>query len=182
MSGDQSFNILMYSHDTYGLGHIRRTMAIAGHLSRPDTNVLILTGSPLAGRFRFPQWVDYVRIPGMIKKTNEEYFPLAIRMESRQALEIRKSLILATASTFRPDLFIVDKEPLGLKKEVLPTLEWLRESLPGCRTVIGLRDVMDDADTVKRDWREKGVYGAMESLYSEVWIYGDRDLYDPVRE
>ncbi|MFH1152727.1 MAG: glycosyltransferase [Pseudomonadota bacterium] len=182
MSDGKTFNILMYSHDTYGLGHIRRTMAIAGHLSRPDTNILILTGSPMAGRFKFPQYVDYVRIPGMIKKTNEDYFPLAIRIDPRQALEIRKSLILATASTFKPDLFIVDKEPLGLKKEVLPTLEWIRENLPLSRTVIGLRDVMDDSETIKKDWYDKGVYEAIESLYSEVWIYGNQNLYDPIKE
>ena len=61
-------NILMYSHDTYGLGHIRRSMAIANHLRGLNTNVLILTGSPIAGRFSFPEQVDFVRMPGMIKK------------------------------------------------------------------------------------------------------------------
>jgi predicted glycosyltransferase len=182
MSPARPFNILMYSHDTYGLGHIRRTMAIAGHLSRPGTNILILTGSPMAGRFTFPEGVDHVRIPGMIKKTNEDYFPLGIRIDPRQALEIRKSLILATASTFRPDLFIVDKEPLGLKREVLPALEWVRGNLPGTRTVIGLRDVMDDSETIRRDWRDKGVYEAIDALYSEVWIYGNQELYDPIAE
>lgn len=177
-----TFNILMYSHDTYGLGHIRRSMAIAEHLSRPDTNILILTGSPMAGRFKFPESVDYVRIPGMIKKTNDEYFPLAIRIDPRHAMEIRKSIILATVTTFLPDLFIVDKEPLGLKKEVLPTLEWIREHLPSTRTVLGLRDVMDDAAVVRKDWTDKGVYDAMESLYSEVWVYGEQAFYDPVSE
>ena len=49
----------MYSHDTYGLGHIRRTMAIAARLKSADTNVLILTGSPIAGRFTFPKgWIS----------------------------------------------------------------------------------------------------------------------------
>jgi len=54
MSLPESYNILMYSHDTYGLGHIRRTMAIANHLRDSSTNILILTGSPIAGRFAFP--------------------------------------------------------------------------------------------------------------------------------
>ncbi|MBI9088335.1 MAG: glycosyltransferase [Desulfobacterium sp.] len=182
MERNGSFNILMYSHDTYGLGHIRRTMAIAEHLSTLDTNILILTGSPMAGRFTFPQGVDYVRIPGMIKRANEDYFPLSIRIDPRHALEIRKSIILATAQTFQPDLFIVDKEPLGLKREVLPTLQWINTHLTKCRTVLGLRDVMDDAETVKQNWQEKGVYENVEKLYSEVWVYGDRALYDPIVE
>ena len=29
------YDIVMYSHDTYGLGHIRRTMAIASRLQNP---------------------------------------------------------------------------------------------------------------------------------------------------
>ena len=59
------YNILMYSHDTYGLGHIRRTMSIASHLRAGDVNVLILTGSPIAGRFVLPENVDFAgeRIP-----------------------------------------------------------------------------------------------------------------------
>ncbi len=61
------YNILMYSHDTYGLGHIRRTMAIASNLRAPGVNVIIITGSPIAGRFDFPPQVDFIRIPGMIK-------------------------------------------------------------------------------------------------------------------
>lgn len=179
---NSTFNILMYSHDTYGLGHIRRTMAIASQLRAPNINILILTGSPIAGRFRFPEQIDFVRIPGMIKKTNDEYRPLSIKIHPQHALNIRKSIITSTAKTFRPHLFIVDKEPLGLKKEVLPTLRWIQQHLPCSRTILGLRDIMDEAAVVKRDWEKKGVYEAIKSLYSEIWVYGERDFYDPTIE
>ena len=144
--------------------------------------ILILTGSPIAGRFSFAERIDFVRIPGMIKKTNDEYLPLSIKINARHALDIRKNIITATAKTFQPQLFIVDKEPLGLKKEVLPTLQWLRRCRPETRSILGLRDIMDDAETVKRDWREKKVYDHLEHLYSEIWIYGIRDFYDPILE
>ena len=182
MARNSTFNILMYSHDTYGLGHIRRTMAIASHLRRPRINILILTGSPIAGRFSFPEQIDFVRIPGMIKKTNDEYLPLSIKINPKHALDIRKNIITATAKAFQPHLFIVDKEPLGLKKEVLPTLKWLRKCIPHSQTILGLRDVMDDAETVRRDWKEKGVYQNLEKLYTEIWVYGIREFYDPVEE
>jgi predicted glycosyltransferase len=172
----------MYSHDTYGLGHIRRTMAIASHLLGPRINILILTGSPIAGRFSFPEQIDFVRIPGMIKKTNDEYLPLSIKINARHALDIRKNIITATAKTFQPHLFLVDKEPLGLKKEVLPTLQWLRRCRPDTRSILGLRDIMDDAESVKKDWKEKRVYQHLENLYSEIWIYGIQEFYDPIKE
>jgi len=182
MEKKATYNILMYSHDTYGLGHIRRTMAIASHLCRDNVNVLILTGSPIAGRFSFPERVDFVRIPGMIKKTNQEYQSLSVKIHPDHALNIRKSIIAATVKTFKPDLFIVDKEPLGLRKEVLPTLKWLKKYLPGTRSILGLRDVMDDAETVKKDWRSKGIYEYLTRLYDEIWVYGHQSLYDPVVE
>ena len=182
MASNSTYNILMYSHDTYGLGHIRRTMAIASHLLGPRINILILTGSPIAGRFSFPDRIDFVRIPGMIKKTNDEYLPLSIKINPRHALDIRKNIITATAKTFQPHLFIVDKEPLGLKKEILPTLQWFRRCRPDTRSILGLRDVMDDADTVKKDWKAKKVYEHLEKLYSEIWIYGNRNFYDPIDE
>ena len=175
-----SYNILMYSHDTYGLGHIRRTMAIANHLRDIDTNVLILTGSPIAGRFHFPQQVDFVRIPGMIKKSNDEYQSFSIRIEQEKALAIRTNIILATAQTFRPNLFIVDKEPLGLKREVLPTLKWLKDYSPSTVNILGLRDILDDPAVVQRDWREKKIYSCLRQLYDEIWIYGNRKIYDPI--
>lgn len=182
MARNSTYNILMYSHDTYGLGHIRRTMAIASHLLGPRVNIIILTGSPIAGRFAFPEQIDFVRIPGMIKKTNDEYLPLSVKLNARHALDIRKNIITATAKTFQPQLFIVDKEPLGLKKEVLPTLQWLRRSRPETKTILGLRDIMDDGPAVRKDWREKGVYKIFDELYSEIWIYGNQEFYDPVSE
>ncbi|MBT8346215.1 MAG: glycosyltransferase [Desulfofustis sp.] len=170
----------MYSHDTYGLGHIRRTMAIANHLRGTNTNILILTGSPLAGRFALPSQVDFVRIPGMIKKTNDEYRSLSIKIEDQQALSIRTNIILATAQTFKPDLFIVDKEPLGLKREVLPTLEWFKQTTFRTRTILGLRDILDDPSVIVTDWQERDIYSYLELLYDEIWVYGNQQVYDPV--
>jgi predicted glycosyltransferase len=172
----------MYSHDTYGLGHIRRTMAIASQIKSPDVNILILTGSPIVGRFDFPEQIDFVRIPGMIKKNNDVYVPHSIKINPKHALTIRQNIIKATAKTFDPDLFIVDKVPLGLKREIMPTLKMLKRSKSNCRTVLGLRDIMDDANSTIRDWNKKHIYDALEKYYSEIWVYGEQGLYDPIRE
>ena len=118
----------------------------------------------------------------MIKSTNEQYLPLSIKIDPEHALSIRKSIITATAKTFRPHLFIVDKEPLGLKKEILPTLQWFRRSLPSTRTILGLRDIMDESSVIKSDWKEKRVYEVMDELYNEIWVYGIQEFYDPIRE
>jgi len=177
-----TYNILMYSHDTYGLGHIRRSMAIATHLVEPGVNILILTGSPIAGRFQIPEGIDFVRVPGMIKRSNTVYVPHSINIDAHHAMHIRQSIIEATAKAFDPKLFIVDKVPLGLKGELKPTLEWFRDKRPQTRIVLGLRDILDDAASTRRDWEHKDFNRVLEELYSEIWIYGNKDFYDPVKE
>lgn len=178
---DKTYNILMYSHDTYGLGHIRRTMAIASQLKCKGVNILILTGSPIVGRFEFPEQIDFVRVPGMIKKSNDLYVPHSIKIEPVHAMSIRQSIIDATAKSFRPDLFIVDKAPKGMKHEIMPTLEWMKQ-IGQTRTILGLRDIMDDSESTIKDWTDKGIYDVLENLYSEIWVYGHQEYYDPIKE
>ncbi|QJB55776.1 glycosyltransferase [Pseudodesulfovibrio sp. zrk46] len=178
----KSYNILMYSHDTYGLGHIRRTMAIARNLVRPGVNILIVTGSPIVGRYTMPAGIDFVRMPGMIKKTNSIYVPHSIKVDPKIAISIRKNIISATAKTFKPDLFIVDKVPSGLKNEVLPTLKWIKKNLPCTRVVLGLRDILDEAKSTQADWKKKKFPEILRDLYSEIWVYGEQKLYDPIKE
>ncbi|MEM5789144.1 MAG: glycosyltransferase [Syntrophobacteraceae bacterium] len=178
----QPRRILLYSHDTFGLGHIRRCLAIARNLRHCPANIIIITGSILAGRFKVPERIDFVRVPGMRKITNEEYLPVSMKLDPGEVLEIRKRIIQATAAAFLPDFFIVDKAPMGLKREVMDTLHWLREEYPQCKTVLGLRDIMDDPESTVEEWTSKGIYDVMRTLYDEIWVYGCSDFYDAVHE
>ncbi|MBG6203687.1 putative glycosyltransferase [Labrenzia sp. EL_13] len=172
--------ILIYSHDSFGLGHLRRCRAIAQALVGDfDTlSVLILSGSPIIGSFEFRSRVDFVRIPGVIKLRNGEYTPLSLHINIDQTLAIRSSIIEHTAKVFEPDIFIVDKEPLGLRGEVLGTLEALKNT--DTRLVLGLRDVMDDPQVLKEEWDRKNVYPALNDLYDEIWVYGPQDICNPL--
>jgi predicted glycosyltransferase len=157
-------------------------MALAKSLLDKGHRILILTGSPIAGRFDFPKGIDFVRIPGMIKKSNEVYVPHSIAINPSLALAIRQNIILATAQTFRPDLFLVDKTPLGLKLEVTATLIWLRENSPKTQVVLGLRDIMDSPESTVQEWQEHKMYEVFEQLYSEIWVYGSQHIFDAVKE
>src|SRR3954452_12208671 len=58
----QAPKILLYSHDTFGLGNIRRTLLLATQLREEfaDAAILIVTGSPVIHAFRIPASVDYI--------------------------------------------------------------------------------------------------------------------------
>ena len=172
--------ILIYSHDSFGLGHLRRCRAIAHALVDrfKGVSVLILSGSPIIGSFDFRSRVDFVRIPGVIKLSDGEYQSLGLHIALDQTMEMRAAIIRQTALSFRPDLFLVDKEPLGLKGEVVPTLQMLKAQ--GTTLVLGLRDIMDEPKLLLKEWKRKQVLPALEHLYDEIWVYGLEDFADPL--
>ena len=172
--------ILIYSHDSFGLGHLRRCRAIAHALVDrfKGLSILILSGSPIIGSFDFRARVDFVRIPGVIKLHDGEYQSLGLHIDVEQTMEMRASIIRQTALTFRPDLFLVDKEPLGLKGEVLATLEMLKAM--GTTLVLGLRDIMDEPSLLFKEWERKQVLPALEHLYDEIWVYGLERFANPL--
>jgi predicted glycosyltransferase len=172
--------VLMYSHDTYGLGHLRRCQTIAHWLVKrfKGLSVLIVTGSPIIGRFEFRARVDFVRIPGVIKLVNGEYTPLRLHINLEETLRIRESIIFHTAKAFHPDLFLVDKEPLGLQGEVENTLKMLRKQ--GTRLVLGLRDVLDDLERLQAEWARKKILEKLPGLFDEIWVYGAPAMGNPL--
>jgi predicted glycosyltransferase len=179
-SGRKDGRILIYSHDTFGLGHLRRCRTIAHSLVDrfKQLSVLILSGSPIIGSFDFRARVDFVRVPGVIKLRNGEYTPLNLHIDVEQTLSIRGSIIRHTAEAFNPDIFIVDKEPMGLRGEALDTLEMLKPM--GTRLVLGLRDVMDEPKLLQPEWHRKNVLPALRDLYDDIWIYGLPQICDPL--
>jgi len=172
--------ILIYSHDTFGLGHLRRCRAIAHALVErfKQLSVLILSGSPIIGSFDFRARVDFVRVPGVIKLRNGEYTPLNLHLDIEQTLRMRASIIQHTAELFDPDMFIVDKEPVGLRGEVLQTLKSLKRR--GTRLILGLRDVMDEPRLLEPEWQRKKALPALRELYDEIWVYGLPQICDPL--
>jgi predicted glycosyltransferase len=143
-------------------------------------SVLILSGSPIIGSFDFKARVDFVRVPGVIKLRNGEYTSLQLHLDIEQTLAIRSSIIQHTADVFDPHLMLVDKEPLGLRGEVRDTLLLLKER--GTRLVLGLRDVMDEPQSLLTEWRRKNVFPALYDLYDEIWVYGLPQLFNPLTE
>lgn len=172
--------ILMYSHDTFGLGHLRRCRTIAHSLVEDfrGLNVLIISGSPIAGAFDYRARVDFVKIPSVIKLRNGEYTSMEQHIDLHETLKMRQSIIRHTAESFQPDIFIVDKEPMGLRGEVEDTLAYLKAR--GTTLVLGLRDVMDAPHLLDAEWKRHDVLGKIARYYDKVWVYGPPDFYDPL--
>lgn len=176
--------ILLYSHDTVGLGHIRRVAAIGKQLATeaPDDTVLILTGSNVAGSLELPPNVDYVKLPSVRKVTNSRYEARRLGLEGNDVMSLRAEIIKETFRSFGPDILIVDKAPLGVHGDLLPTLRLARERGPRCRVVLSLRDILDTPEEVIGAWEREGIHEALRTYYDLVLVWGEERIYDMVRE
>jgi len=174
--------ILMYSHDTFGLGHLRRCRTIAHSLveNYRGLSVLIISGSTIAGAFDYRVRVDFVKIPSIIKLHNGEYTSIDRHTDLHETLQMRQAIIRHTAESFQPDMFIVDKEPMGLRGELEETLSYLKTH--GTTLVLGLREVMDAPHLLKAEWAKNDVLRKIGTFYDSIWVYGPADFYDPLTD
>lgn len=181
ISSKRPRRVVLYSHDTFGLGHLRRSRALASALTQSDTvqSAIILTGSPVAGRFTFPERVDHVRLPGVTKLPDGSYISQTLGLDIEEITSLRAGLIESAIEQYDPDLLIVDKEPTGFRGELLPALERLKVE-GKTKLVLGLRDVLDEPKVLATEWARKGAVEATEKFYDDIWVYGVKSVYNPV--
>ena len=180
LRSNRHIRILMYSHDTFGLGHLRRCREIAHALVEQykGLHVLIVSGSSIAGAFDFRARVDFIKIPSVIKLYNGEYTSLSKHIDLSETLALRRSIIEHAATHFRPDVFIVDKEPRGLRGELDPTLPLLKQR--GCHVVLGLREILDEPEVVAREWERNNAVEIVDKYFDSIWAYGSKDFWHPL--
>ncbi|MFT3802425.1 MAG: glycosyl transferase family 28 [Burkholderiaceae bacterium] len=173
----------MYSHDTMGLGHIRRNLLIAQALAKGPINaeVLLISGIRQAGSLLLPPGVDLVTLPAYRKDPDGSYRPDALGDDVHQLTRLRAEVIRATLRRYPCDLLVVDNVPRGALGELSEALAELR-SRRATRCVLGLRDVLDDPAAVRRQWTRQRNEEAIRDCFDHVWVYGDARVCDAAAE
>ena len=175
--------ILLYSHDTFGLGNIRRTLLLCEAIRQEyaSASILIVTGSPMIHAFRIPEGVDYVKLPCLDRTDAERYEPRFLAARPDEVNRVRRAVLEESILGFSPDLMIVDKRAGGVDGELLETLRALRQAR-STRLVLGIRDILDEPERTRRSLERSRAMDTIARYYDEVWIYGERSIFDPVKE
>ncbi|NMG75568.1 glycosyltransferase family protein [Aromatoleum diolicum] len=172
--------VLVYSHDTFGLGNIRRMLEIARHLvdNEPDLSVLIITGSPMLHAFRIPPRIDYVKLPCLSRNAAGGYGARYLDMDLQSTVRLRANLIRSTIADFAPDLILVDKKPFGVEEELAGALEALPADMTRPKLVLLLRDILDSPEATMRVWRKNRYFEAIDEHYDDVLVVGNAEVFD----
>ncbi|HXL11882.1 MAG TPA: hypothetical protein VN955_10845, partial [Gemmatimonadales bacterium] len=186
LSAEQALRprVAMYSQGMVGFGHIRRNASIAQALrgSALQPSIVLIAEAWQAGALPMPLGVDCVTLPALRREADGGYNPRFLSdVSDRDLISLRARVIRSALKSFVPDVLVVDCLPVGVAGELTRTLARLRKN-GNTRCVLGLRDVLQDAETVRRDWSERAHMDAIRDYYDAIWVYGDPTVYDPVRE
>src|SRR2546430_6796896 len=176
--------ILLYSHDTFGLGNIHRALLVAEALAAAlrGATVLIVTGSSAIDALRIPEGMDCVKLPCLDRVAAERYQPRFLSSWSDDVKRMRRDILRKAALGFAPDLVVVDKRAAGVDGEVLGTLAGPGRLGQRPRIVLGLRDILDEPVRTRRVLVKTHAFATIERYYDEVWVYGTPVVFDTVRE
>ena len=172
--------VLLYSHDSYGLGHLRRNLVIARQLLASDRppRVVLASGSSVIDQVDRPPGLVCVQLPPVVKTGADQYRSLEPSLNISLVRRARSAVLVDVLARWSPDVLLVDHAPQGMKGELLPVFDELPRISPHTKVVLGLRDILDDPGRVRSSWSADGVYDTMENVYDRVLVYGDRDVFD----
>ncbi len=176
--------VLVYSHDTFGLGNLRRMLEVARHLvaHASDVSVLLITGSPLLHAFRIPPGIDTLKLPCLQRNVQGQYGARSLNISLHDTVRLRANLIRSAMADFAPDLVLVDKKPFGVEDELAGALQALGENGRRPELVLLLRDILDSPDVTARVWHKNGYFEAITNYYSQVLVVGSPEVFDLRRE
>lgn len=176
--------VLAYCHDSVGIGHLRRTLAICERVGgrHPAASFLLATGTPYVQLLTQQARADFIKLPALTKEPSGAYRSKFLSLSLEEIMHCREAMLIEITRSYRPDVFLVDKAPLGVCRELVPTLRWLREHRPETRVIFGMRDIEDDARSTVAQWQQAGVPRILEECFDEVWVYGMREVFDVIEQ
>jgi predicted glycosyltransferase len=170
---------LFTSHDGFGLGHVRRNVLIARALLRhdPQARIVVVTGIPTRPRWLDSDRIEVVGVPALLKDGDGVYRNPGLGFH--QVIAERARIVSETVQRFRPDTVVVDRHPFGTAGELRPGLAAARRA--GAQLVLGLRDIIDEPEPVRRELAGSGWDGVGE-IFDRLLVFGDPALCDHARE
>ncbi len=129
--------ILVYTHNSIGLGHAFRTLAAITGIKkwRPDIDFLVISGTSIQQIF-FKEGIEVIKLPSIKLDIDHQGSPMHSRYLSGFDLEtifdFRQSIIMRTFDFFQPDALIIEHNMTGQMSELIPLLmkKWMRKGGP----------------------------------------------------
>jgi predicted glycosyltransferase len=181
--------VLVYTHNSIGLGHAFRTLAVITGMKkwRPDIDFLVLSGTSVPQIF-FDEGIEVIKLPSIKLDIDREDSPMVSRYLSGLDLEsifdFRQSVIMASFDFFHPDALIIEHNMTGQMSELIPLLmkKWVRKGGPVDFPLIHIcRGIMKWIPLLRIPYqnpRHRSESINIGALYDFMYVLEDRDVID----
>src|SRR3990172_1656006 len=137
MSRENIKRILVYTHNSIGLGHAFRTLAVITGMKkwRPDIDFLVVSSTSVPQIF-FKEGIEVIKLPSVKIDIDHKDNPMQSRyltgFELETIFDFRQRLIMASFDFFQPDALIIEHNMTGQMSELIPLLmkKWMRNGGP----------------------------------------------------
>ncbi|MGO8877915.1 MAG: glycosyltransferase family protein [Desulfomonilaceae bacterium] len=185
--------ILVYTHNSIGVGHAFRTSAVITGIRkwRPDIDFLVVSGTSVPQVF-FREGVEVIKLPSVKLDIDSKNSPLRSRylsgFELENIFDFRQRLILASFDFLQPDALIIEHNMTGQMSELIPLLmkKWMRKGGPVDFAVVHIcRGIMKWIPLLRIPYqnpRHRSESINIGSLYDFMYVLEDRDVIDINKE
>jgi len=189
MSGNSLRRILVYTHNSIGLGHAFRTLALVTGMKRwrPDIDFLVISGTSIPQIF-FREGIEVIKLPSIKLDIDKQDSPMVSRYLSGFGLEeifdFRQNVIMSTFDFFQPDVLVIEHNMTGQMSELIPLLmkKWMRKGGPMDFILVHVcRGIMKWVPLLRIPYqnpRHRSESINIGSLYDLMYVLEDRSVID----
>lgn len=136
--------LLFYCQHSLGMGHLIRSLAIAGGLTS-DFDVVFLNGGPLPEGQKPPEKIEIINLPPLGFDSEMQLLSRDGNHTVEQAQRRRMEIMREALHSVKPDILLIELFPFGRKKfatELIALLEDARALSAPPLAVCSLRDIL----------------------------------------
>ncbi len=189
MASDTIKRVLVYTHNSIGLGHAFRTLAVLTGMKkwRPDIDFLVICGTSVPQVF-MAEGIEVIKLPSIKIDIDKPNSPMQSRylsgFELEEIFDFRQQIIMATFDFFQPDALLIEHNMTGQMSELIPLLmkKWMRKGGPVdfalahiCRGIMKWVPLLRIPYQNPRHRSESINIGA---LYDFMYVLEDREVID----
>jgi len=164
--------LLLYCQHSLGLGHLKRSWALARHFSRVFRVVLASGGAPPMG-LAAPDGIEVVELPALAQNEVGGLFAVDSSRPLEDVRRERLERLIALYRQLRPEVVVIELFPFGRRKFQAELLALLEETRVAPRPIVAssVRDLLvDRADRQKHDDRARDICA---EYFDAVLVHAD---------